>query len=116
MPATTEPGMHFTRDDIEAAQRTVYAAMPPTPQYAWPQLGARLGCRLWAKHENHTPLGAFKVRGGLTYMEALARERPEVRHVVSATRGNHGQSIGFAAARHGLAAPIVVPHGNSTSL
>jgi threonine dehydratase len=87
--------------------------MPPTPQYAWPQLGARLGCRLWAKHENHTPLGAFKVRGGLTYMEALVREQPEVRHVVSATRGNHGQSIGFAAARHGLAATIVVPHGNS---
>jgi len=105
--------MKFTREDIEAAQRTVYAAMPPTPQYAWPQLGARLGCRLWAKHENHTPLGAFKVRGGLTYMEALVRERPDVRHVVSATRGNHGQSIGFAAARHGLAATIVVPHGNS---
>ena len=105
--------MNFTREEIEAAQRTVYAAMPPTPQYAWPQLGARLGCRLWAKHENHTPLGAFKVRGGLTYMEALAREEPGVRHVVSATRGNHGQSIGFAAARHGLAATIVVPHGNS---
>jgi threonine dehydratase len=105
--------MNFTRDEIEAAQRTVYAAMPPTPQYAWPQLGARLGCRLWAKHENHTPLGAFKVRGGLTYMEALVREQPSVRHVVSATRGNHGQSIGFAAARHGLAATIVVPHGNS---
>ena len=105
--------MNFTREEIEAAQRTVYAAMPPTPQYAWPQLGARLGCRLWAKHENHTPLGAFKVRGGLTYMEALVRERPDVRHVVSATRGNHGQSIGFAAARHGLAATIVVPHGNS---
>lgn len=105
--------MNFTREEIEAAQRTVYAAMPPTPQYAWPQLGARLGCRLWAKHENHTPLGAFKVRGGLTYMEALTREYPEVRHVVSATRGNHGQSIGFAAARHGLTATIVVPHGNS---
>ena len=105
--------MNFTREEIEAAQRTVYAAMPPTPQYAWPQLGARLGCRLWAKHENHTPLGAFKVRGGLTYMEALTRKQPGVRHVVSATRGNHGQSIGFAAARHGLAATIVVPHGNS---
>lgn len=105
--------MNFTREEIEAAQRTVYAAMPPTPQYAWPQLGARLGCRLWTKHENHTPLGAFKVRGGLTYMEALVREQPGVRHVVSATRGNHGQSIGFAAARHGLAATIVVPHGNS---
>lgn len=105
--------MNFAREEIEAAQRTVYAAMPPTPQYPWPQLGARLGCRLWAKHENHTPLGAFKVRGGLTYMEALVREQPRVRHVVSATRGNHGQSIGFAAARHGLAATIVVPHGNS---
>lgn len=105
--------MNFTREDIEAAQRTVYAAMPPTPQYAWPQLGARLGCRLWTKHENHTPLGAFKVRGGLTYMEALVHEKPGVRHVVSATRGNHGQSIGFAAARHGLTATIVVPHGNS---
>ena len=113
MLTVAEPGMNFTRDEIEAAQRTVYAAMPPTPQYAWPQLGARLGCRLWAKHENHTPLGAFKVRGGLTYMEALAREHPEVRRVVSATRGNHGQSMGFAAARHGLAATIVVPHGNS---
>lgn len=105
--------MNFSREEIEAAQRTVYAAMPATPQYAWPLLGARLGCRVWAKHENHTPLGAFKVRGGLTYMEALARTQPAVRHVVSATRGNHGQSIGFAAARHGLAATIVVPHGNS---
>jgi threonine dehydratase len=105
--------MRFDRHDIEAAQRAVYAAMPPTPQYAWPLLGERLGCRLWAKHENHTPLGAFKVRGGLCYMEALARREPGVRHVVSATRGNHGQSIGFAAARHGLQATIVVPHGNS---
>ncbi|MGJ7544834.1 threonine dehydratase [Variovorax sp. LT1R16] len=105
--------MNFSREEIEAAQRTVYAAMPATPQYAWPLLGARLGCRVWAKHENHTPLGAFKVRGGLTYMEALARTQPAVRHVVSATRGNHGQSIGFAAARHGLTATIVVPHGNS---
>lgn len=105
--------MNFTPQEIEAAQRTVYAAMPPTPQYAWPLLGARLGCTLWAKHENHTPVGAFKLRGGLTYLEALAREQPQVRHVVSATRGNHGQSIGFAARRHGLAATIVVPHGNS---
>ncbi|RZI90922.1 MAG: pyridoxal-phosphate dependent enzyme, partial [Variovorax sp.] len=105
--------MRFTRDEIEAAQRTVYAAMPPTPQYAWPLLAQRLGATVWAKHENHTPAGAFKIRGGLTYFETLARERPEVRHVVSATRGNHGQSVGFAARRHGLAATIVVPHGNS---
>ncbi|MEP6722078.1 MAG: threonine dehydratase [Variovorax sp.] len=105
--------MKFTRDEIEVAQRTVYAAMPPTPQYAWPLLGERLGCTLWAKHENHTPTGAFKVRGGLTYFETLTREQPGVRHVISATRGNHGQSLGFAARRHGIAATIVVPHHNS---
>ncbi|MEJ8858566.1 threonine dehydratase [Variovorax robiniae] len=105
--------MNFTREEIEAAQRTVYAAMPPTPQYVWPLLGERLGCTLWAKHENHTPVGAFKIRGGLCYVESLVREQPGVRHVISATRGNHGQSIGFAARRHGLAATIVVPHGNS---
>lgn len=105
--------MNFSRDEIEAAQRTVYAAMPPTPQYAWPLLGERLGATLWAKHENHTPVGAFKIRGGLCYIESLAREQPDVRQVISATRGNHGQSIGFAAKRHGLAATIVVPHGNS---
>ena len=105
--------MNFDRAEIEAAQRVVYAAMPPTPQYAWPQLEARLGCKVWAKHENHTPLGAFKVRGGLTYMDALVRRQPTVRSIVSATRGNHGQSIGFAAARHGLRATVVVPHGNS---
>jgi len=105
--------MRFTREEIDAARRTVHAAMPPTPQYAWPLLAERLGCTVWAKHENHTPAGAFKVRGGLTYFETLVREAPEVRHVISATRGNHGQSVGFAARRHGLAATIVVPHGNS---
>ncbi|RST49187.1 threonine dehydratase [Variovorax sp. MHTC-1] len=105
--------MRFTREEIAAARRTVYAAMPPTPQYAWPLLAGRLGCTVWAKHENHTPAGAFKLRGGLTYFETLAREEPEVRHVISATRGNHGQSVGFAARRHGLMATIVVPHGNS---
>lgn len=105
--------MRFTREEIEGARRTVYAAMPPTPQYAWPLLAQRLGCTVWAKHENHTPAGAFKLRGGLTYFETLAREQPGVRHVISATRGNHGQSVGFAARRHGLAATIVVPHGNS---
>lgn len=105
--------MKFTHDEIAAAQRTVYAAMPPTPQYAWPLLTQRLGATVWAKHENHTPAGAFKIRGGLTYFAHLAQAHPEVRHVVSATRGNHGQSVGFAARRHGLAATIVVPHGNS---
>ena len=105
--------MRFTREDIEAALRTVRTAMPPTPQYAWPLLAQRLGCTVWAKHENHTPAGAFKIRGGLTYFESLAREQPAVRHAISATRGNHGQSVGFAARRHGIAATIVVPHGNS---
>ncbi|CAN5705606.1 threonine dehydratase [soil metagenome] len=109
----TSPALRFTPEQIAAAQRTVYAAMPPTPQYAWPLLGERLGCTLWVKHENHTPVGAFKIRGGLTYMAALVERQPQVRHVISATRGNHGQSIGFAARRHGLAATIVVPHGNS---
>jgi threonine dehydratase len=102
-----------TLADLEAAARIVYAAVPPTAQYAWPLLARRTGCAVWVKHENHTPIGAFKVRGGLVYMERLKRERPDVKGVASATRGNHGQSIAFAAARAGVAATIVVPHGNS---
>jgi threonine dehydratase len=101
--------MNFTREQVQAAQRTVYAAMPPTPQYAWPLLQQRLGFKVWVKHENHTPAGAFKVRGGLTYFEQLG----QVKGVISATRGNHGQSVGFAARRYGIPATIVVPHGNS---
>ena len=87
--------------------------MQPTPQYRWPLLERRLGRELWTKHENHTPVGAFKVRGGLVYMNELARGGARLRGVVAATRGNHGQSIAFAAARTGIAATIVVPHGNS---
>lgn len=98
---------------LEAAARTVYAAMPPTPQYRWPQLAEVLGTEVWLKHENHTPVGAFKIRGGLTYFEALRRREPGCPGVVSATRGNHGQSIGFAARRHGLPATVFVPFGNS---
>jgi len=105
--------MNFTREEVEAARRTVHAVLPPTPQYAWPLLRERLGCTVWVKHENHTPAGAFKVRGGLTYFERLVREQPQLRGVVAATRGNHGQSVGLAAQRHGLAATIVVPRGNS---
>ncbi|MBX3586013.1 MAG: threonine dehydratase [Ramlibacter sp.] len=105
--------MNFSRDEVQAAQRTVYAAMPPTPQYAWPLLQQRLGFKAWVKHENHTPAGAFKVRGGLTYFDALRQSGAALPGVISATRGNHGQSVGFAARRHGLAATIVVPHGNS---
>jgi threonine dehydratase len=87
--------------------------MPPTPQYAWPLLGARLGAEVWVKHENHTPLGAFKVRGGIVYMAGLKAAQPTLEGVIAATRGNHGQSIAFAARRAGLTATIVVPHGNS---
>ena len=103
----------FSTDELEAAQRTVFAAMPPTPQYAWPLLRQRLGTEVWVKHENHTPLGAFKVRGGLVYLQGLVQREPGCRGVISATRGNHGQSIAFAARRHGLSVVIVVPHGNS---
>jgi threonine dehydratase len=104
----------FTHDQVRSAMATVHAVMPPTPQYAWPLLRERLGFTVWVKHENHTPTGAFKVRGGLTYFETLRREQPEVAGVISATRGNHGQSVGLAARRYGLAATIVVPRGNST--
>jgi len=100
--------------ELEAAAAIVYGAIPPTPQYSWPLLNQALGCEAWVKHENHTPTGAFKVRGGLVYLERLRRRQPQLRGVISATRGNHGQSIGFAAARQGIAATIVVPHDNST--
>lgn len=99
--------------EIEAAAHSVYAAMRPTPHYAWPLLCEALGAEVWVKHENHTPTGAFKVRGGLVYLDALKRRLPQLRGVISATRGNHGQSVGYAARRHGMAATIVVPHGNS---
>ena len=100
-------------NEIEAAAALVHAAMPPTAQYAWPLLSRRTGCETWVKHENHTPTGAFKVRGGLVYMDGLKRRSPHTSGVVSATRGNHGQSIALAAARNGIAATIVVPLGNS---
>ncbi|MEO6981848.1 MAG: threonine dehydratase [Edaphobacter sp.] len=99
--------------EIQDAAKLIYRSMPATPQYSWPLMNARAGAEVWVKHENHTPVGAFKVRGGLVYMDWLRRERPEIRTVVSATRGNHGQSIAFAAAQHGIRAVIVVPLGNS---
>ncbi|MFN4015525.1 MAG: threonine dehydratase [Reyranella sp.] len=100
-------------DEIESAAAIVHGAMPSTPQYAWPLLALRTGCETWVKHENHTPTGAFKVRGGLVFMDRLKRRAPGTAGVISATRGNHGQSIALAAARNGIAATIVVPHGNS---
>lgn len=104
----------FTRDQLEAAHALVRGAVPPTPSHRWPLLGERLGADVVVKHENHTPVGAFKVRGGLTYLDRLSREKPGVKGVISATRGNHGQSIAFAARRTGLTATIVVPRGNSS--
>jgi threonine dehydratase len=103
----------YSPDSLQAAMRVVRDAMPPTPQQRWPLLEQRLGATAWLKHENHTAVGAFKLRGGLVYFDALRRREPHCRGVVSATRGNHGQSVGFAARRQGLSATIVVPHGNS---
>jgi threonine dehydratase len=99
--------------ELEADAAFVHQTLPPTPQIAWPLVAARVGCEVWLKHENHQPLGAFKVRGGLTYLRELRARQPEVRGVVTATRGNHGQSIPFAARRAGIAATVVVPFGNS---
>jgi threonine dehydratase len=103
----------FTKEEVQAAQACVYASLPATPQFEWPLLSEALGAQVWVKHENHQPVGAFKVRGGLTYFDALMKREPNVAGVISATRGNHGQSIGFAARKHGIKATIVVPHGNS---
>ncbi len=105
--------MNFKPEEIDAARQAVYAVMPPTPQYAWPLLRDRLGMKVWVKHENHTPAGAFKVRGGLTYFAGLASANGGANGVITATRGNHGQSIGGAARKYGMEATIVVPHGNS---
>jgi threonine dehydratase len=100
-------------ETLETAAGFVRRVMPPTPQYCWPLLSRRIGAELWVKHENHTPIGAFKIRGGLVYLDEVRRSQPDIRGVVTATTGNHGQSIALAAARLGLAAMIVVPHGNS---
>jgi threonine dehydratase len=98
---------------LEATAELVRRVVPPTPQYCWPLLSRRLGAEIWVKHENHSPIGAFKIRGGLVYLDDLRRNRPEIAGVITATRGNHGQSIAYAASRLGLKATIVVPHGNS---
>ncbi|WP_114375569.1 threonine dehydratase [Elioraea thermophila] len=103
----------FDLDDLESALALIHRFVPPTPQYAWPLLAARAGCEVWLKHENHLPTGAFKVRGGLVALARLARERPDLAGIISATRGNHGQSLAFAGARFGIPVTIVVPHGNA---
>lgn len=103
----------FTLSELEDAARLVHRQVPPTPQHAWPQLATRVGAEVWVKHENHTPTGAFKVRGGVTFIDWLRRTHPEAPGVVTATRGNHGQSIARAATAAGLEAVILVPHGNA---
>src|SRR6202140_1825154 len=105
--------MMFNLDQLERAHGVVGAAMPPTPAHAWPLLSERLAADVIVKHENHTPTGAFKVRGGLVYVDALKRERPGTAGIISATRGNHGQSLAYAAGRYGLPVTIYVPRGNS---
>jgi threonine dehydratase len=105
--------MTIDLETLEAAAAFVHRVVPPTPQYCWPLLSRRVGAELWVKHENHTPIGAFKIRGGLVYLDAVRRSEPNLRGVVTATTGNHGQSIALAATRLGIAATIVAPHGNS---
>jgi threonine dehydratase len=99
--------------ELRAAAATVHARMAPTPQHEWPLLRERCGLPLWVKHENHTPVGAFKLRGGIVYFDRLIARGERINGVISATRGNHGQSIAMAAQHHGLQATVVVPHGNS---
>ena len=103
----------MTVAELDAAAAVVYAAMRPTPQQRWPLLDERCGAAVWVKHENQTPVGAFKVRGGLVYFDWLRRSGTPVKGAIAATRGNHGQSIAFAAARHDIPVAVVVPHGNS---
>jgi threonine dehydratase len=103
----------FSLAELEGVIPLVRASVPPTPQYAWPLLKAHTGVDVVVKHENHTPIGSFKVRGGLVYFDRLKRAQPQVQGIVTATRGNHGQSLAFAGVHAGVAVTIVVPHGNS---
>ena len=103
----------LSRSALEAAAALVHGVIAPTPQYCWPLLARRAGAEVWVKHENHTPTGAFKVRGGLVLLEHLRRAKPKLTGVISATRGNHGQSLAYAGRRRGVRTVIVVPHGNS---
>lgn len=100
-------------EEIESAEVLIRPFVPETPTYRWPLLEESAGCELWLKHENHTPVGAFKIRGGLVYLDELTRREPGVPGVIAASTGNHGQSIAFAARKFGVRAVIVVPHGNN---
>lgn len=102
-----------THAEIESAAALIRVQAPPTPAYSWPLLNEMAGCQVWVKHENHTPVGAFKVRGGLVYLDELLKAQPDVPGVIAASTGNHGQSISFAARQRGVRAVIVVPRGNN---
>src|SRR5271156_3347625 len=104
----------FTLEEIRRAHEVVLGALEPTPAIPWPLLAGRLGADVVVKHENHLPTGAFKVRGGLAYVDALLRREPATRGLISATRGNHGQSLAFAGRRAGLSVTIFAPEGNSS--
>jgi len=106
----------LARKELDAAVALVHSVMPPTPQLSWPLLNQRAACEAWVKHENHTATGAFKIRGGIVMIDALKRARPKLAGVVSATRGNHGQSLAWSGRRHGVRTVIVVPHGNSRDM
>ena len=103
----------FTLSDLEEARAIVYSTVAPTPQYAWPLLRDQSGTEVWIKHENHTPTGSFKVRGGLVFVEELRRRNELSNGLITATRGNHGQSIPYAASRFSVPVTVVVPRGNS---
>ena len=112
MPVTTVPALP-SLVELESAAELVHRFVLSTPQYSWPLLNQRAGCEVWLKHENHTPIGAFKIRGGIVYMDWLRRAHPDAAGVITATRGNHGQSAALAARHFGLRAVVVVPRGNS---
>jgi threonine dehydratase len=103
----------FSLAELEAVLPLVRQVVPPTPQHAWPLLARRTGAHVWVKHENHTPIGAFKIRGGVVYLDALKRREPKAKGIVTATRGNHGQSIALAGRLAGVPVTIVIPRGNS---
>jgi len=104
------PSLH----EIREGQKLIYSMMQPTPQLSWPLLNQRLGTEVWIKHENHTPIGAFKARTAIVYAAELLKREPNIRGLISATRGNHGQSVALAGQRFGVPVTIVVPFGNST--
>ncbi len=103
----------FTKEQIESAAQYIYQYMSATPQYSWPQINKQVGCSVVVKHENHTPIGAFKARGGLTFASWLRANHPEIKGIITATRGNHGQAQAFAASMAGIKPVVVVPYGNS---